>query len=70
MISTQLTTFHPHEPEFHQAVTEVLESLDGFLKENPKYTSQALLERLIEPERIITFRVSWVDDAGNTQVNR
>ncbi len=70
MIKNILTTYHPHEPEFHQAVTEVLESLDGFLKENPKYTTQSLLERMIEPERIITFRVSWLDDVGNVQVNR
>jgi glutamate dehydrogenase (NADP+) len=61
---------HPNEPEFHQAVTEVIESLATFLEKNPKYTTQALLERIVEPERIITFRVAWTDDAGNVQVNR
>ena len=61
---------HPHEPEFHQAVTEVIESLATFLEKNPKYTTQALLERIVEPERVITFRVAWTDDAGNVHVNR
>jgi glutamate dehydrogenase (NADP+) len=65
-----LTTYHPHQPEFHQAVTEVMESLAGFLEQHPEYTDQALLERMIEPERSITFRVSRVDDAGQVQVNR
>lgn len=62
-ILTMLQTAHPHEPEFHQAVTEVIESLEEFLKNNPKYTKQSLLERIVEPERIITFRISRVDDA-------
>lgn len=73
MIKTILETVkkaHPHEPEFHQAVTEVIESLQDFLEDNTKYTEQALLERIVEPERIITFRVSWTDDAGKVQVNR
>jgi len=61
---------HPHEPEFHQAVTEVMESLESFLKKNPIYITQSLLERLVEPERIITFRVNRVDDAWVVQVNR
>lgn len=65
-----LTTTHPYQPEFHQAVTEVIESLEEFLSKTPKYTAQALLERMIEPERIITFRVPWVDDSGNVKVNR
>ena len=60
----------PEQPEFHQAVEEVLESLEPFLKDNPKYLEQGLLERLLEPERIIQFRVSWVDDKGQVQVNR
>jgi glutamate dehydrogenase (NADP+) len=61
---------HPHEPEFHQAVTEVMESLETFIEKNPKYTTQALLERIVEPERIITFRIAWTDDTGKVQVNR
>jgi glutamate dehydrogenase (NADP+) len=69
-IINALQQAHPHEPEFHQAVTEVLESLGAFLNKNPKYTEQALLERMVEPERIISFRVSWTDDADKVQVNR
>ncbi|MDK4535896.1 NADP-specific glutamate dehydrogenase [Kingella kingae] len=55
---------------FHQAVEEVFGSLQPFLAKNPKYTQQDLLERIVEPERVIMFRVSWVDDKGNVQVNR
>ena len=60
----------PNQPEFHQAVEEVFGSLQPFLAKNPKYTQQALLERIVEPERVIMFRVSWVDDKGQVQVNR
>ena len=66
----QLITYQPHQPEFHQAVTEVMDSLQEFLIANPKYSSQSLLERIIEPERIIIFRVPRVDDSGTVQVNR
>ena len=58
----------PHQPEFHQAVKEVLESLEPVLEANPEYIS--VVERVVEPERLIHFRVPWVDDAGETQVNR
>ncbi len=58
------------EPEFHQAVEEVVESLLPFLEENPKYSHSKILERMVEPERTITFRIPWVDDKGETQVNR
>jgi glutamate dehydrogenase (NADP+) len=61
---------NPGQPEFMQAVTEVMESLWPFIKTNPRYAEQALLERLVEPERVIMFRVSWVDDKGEVQVNR
>lgn len=61
---------NPHQPEFIQAATEVIESLWPFIAENPRYAEQSLLERLLEPERIIQFRVAWVDDAGDVQVNR
>ncbi len=61
---------NPGEPEFIQAVTEVLESLRPVIEANPQYEKAALLERLVEPERMIMFRVPWVDDAGNVQVNR
>ncbi len=60
----------PNEPEFHQAVEEVLLSLWPFLEQNPQYMKNGLLERMLEPERVIQFRVAWVDDRGEVQVNR
>ena len=60
----------PGQPVFHQAVQEVFSSLEVFLAQHPRYTEQALLERIIEPERIIMFRVPWVDDRGVAQINR
>ncbi|CAM3906113.1 NADP-specific glutamate dehydrogenase [Avibacterium endocarditidis] len=59
-----------HQPEFLQAVREVFTSIWPFLEKNPQYRSQALLERLVEPERLIQFRVAWTDDKGQVQVNR
>ena len=59
-----------HESEFSQAVIEVLDSLMPVLKEHPEYLKNGILERIVEPERIIIFRVPWVDDAGKVQVNR
>lgn len=59
-----------NQPEFLQAVREVMASLWPFIQKNPKYAEHGLLERLVEAERIIQFRVSWVDDKGQTQVNR
>lgn len=58
------------EPEFHQAVHEVLESLGRVVAKNPDYLEQALIERICEPERQIIFRIPWVDDQGNVQINR
>ncbi|WP_320159414.1 NADP-specific glutamate dehydrogenase [Acinetobacter sp. S40] len=60
----------PHQPEFLQAVEEVMMSLWPFIEKHPEYAEYGLLERLVEPERAIQFRVSWVDDQGQTQVNR
>jgi glutamate dehydrogenase (NADP+) len=60
----------PGQPEFHQAVTEVLESLEPALDRFPKYESHRILERIVEPERQLMFRVPWVDDKGQVQVNR
>jgi glutamate dehydrogenase (NADP+) len=60
----------PHEKEFHQAVLEVLESLADFVADNPQYARAGILERIVEPERVIQFRVPWVDDNGKVQVNR
>ena len=61
---------NPEQPEYLQAVAEVMESLWPFIATHPQYTEHGLLERLIEPERIIIFRVSWVDDRGAVRVNR
>ena len=61
---------NPGEPEFHQAVTEVLESLEPVIDKNPDFEEKGLIERMVEPERMVTFRVSWVDDSGKVQVNR
>ncbi|MCW9095739.1 MAG: NADP-specific glutamate dehydrogenase [Ignavibacteriaceae bacterium] len=60
---------HPAQPEFHQAVQEVAESLDLVLERHPEYRSAKILERIIEPERIIMFRVPWVDDQGEVNIN-
>ena len=61
---------NPNEPEFLQTVEEVLTSLECVIDKHPEYEEAALLERLVEPERVIEFRVVWQDDAGKTQVNR
>lgn len=61
---------NPGQPEFLQAVTEVMESLWPFIEANPKYAENGLLDRLVEPERVLMFRVSWMDDHGSIQVNR
>ncbi len=61
---------NPGEVEFHQAVSEVVESVIPFIEENPKYEHGRILERMVEPERVIMFRVPWLDDKGNIQVNR
>ena len=61
---------NPNEPEFLQAVTEVLESIEPVVQRNKKYRDGKILERIVEPERMIQFRVPWIDDAGQVQVNR
>jgi glutamate dehydrogenase (NADP+) len=61
---------NPGESEFHQAVQEVVESLMPFINENPKYQYAKVLERMVEPERVIMFRVPWIDDNGEIQINR
>ena len=60
----------PDQPEFHQAVWEVLETLEPVFESHPEFKDARILERLTEPQRIITFRVPWVDDKGQVQVNR
>ena len=69
-ILAQVLHRNPGESEFHQAVTEVFESLGPVLKKNPHYADAAVLERICEPERQIIFRVPWVDDRGRVQINR
>jgi glutamate dehydrogenase (NADP+) len=69
-VMTQVKSKNPAEPEFHQAVQEVLESLRLVLQKHAEYRSAKILERIVEPERVIMFRVPWFDDQGDVQVNR
>ncbi len=66
----KVITKNPGEKEFHQAVKEVTETLIPFLEENPKYKESKILERITEPERVILFRVPWLDDKGEIQINK
>ena len=61
---------NPGEPEFHQAVREVLESLEPVIERHPEYIKAGVIDSIVEPERIIKFRVPWIDDNGNVQINR
>ena len=61
---------NPNEPEFLQAVLEVLVSLEPVIEQNPKFEKSGVIERMVEPERQVFFRVPWVDDNGKVQVNR
>ena len=61
---------NPNEPEFHQAVHEVVETIWEEYNKNPRMVKAKILERIVEPERVISFRVPWVDDKGEVQVNR
>ncbi len=69
-VMTKVKSKNPAEPEFHQAVQEVFESLRLVLERHPEYISEKILERIVEPERVMMFRVPWFDDQGNVQVNR
>ncbi len=69
-LMSQVKAKNPSEPEFHQAVYEVASSLSLVLEKHPEYRKEKILERIIEPERVILFRVPWVDDQGDVQVNR
>ena len=69
-VLTQVKAKNPAEPEFHQAVQEVFESLRLVLQRHPEYWEATILERVVEPERVIMFRVPWFDDQGKIQVNR
>ena len=66
----EVTAQNPHEPEFIQAVQEVAETVIPFIANHPKYAKEQILRRMVEPERVIMFRVPWTDDHGNVQVNR
>ncbi|MCM8569519.1 NADP-specific glutamate dehydrogenase [Gramella jeungdoensis] len=66
----KVSTRNQNEPEFMQAVHEVAETVIPFIEENKKYQNKMLLERMVEPERVVMFRVPWLDDEGNVQVNR
>ena len=66
----QVKKRNPNEPEFHQAVYEIFESLIPVFDKHPHYMEEGVLERIVEPERVLTFRVPWVDDQGKVQVNR
>src|SRR6476620_10334318 len=69
-LMAQLVAKNPGEPEFHQAVQEVAESVELALARNPRYVDAKVFERTIEPERVVMFRVPWVDDRGDVQINR
>jgi len=66
----KVSSRNPNEPEFLQAVEEVAETIIPFIEKNPKYKKAKILERIVEPERQLMFRVSWMDDAGNVHINR
>ena len=69
LIMQQLAAKHPGEPEFLQAVREVLLSIEDVYNQHPEFERAKIIERLVEPDRILTFRVPWVDDKGEIQVN-
>ena len=69
-VLAKLKKQNPGEPEFHQAATEILTSLEVVMEKHPEYEKAGLLERFVEPERVIMFRVPWVDDKGKVQVNK
>ncbi|TVQ94608.1 MAG: NADP-specific glutamate dehydrogenase [Bacteroidetes bacterium] len=69
-IMADLEKKNPGQPEFLQAVKEVLETIEDVVKENPKYEAANIIERIVEPDRVIKFKVQWLDDKGNVQVNR
>ncbi len=69
-VLADLKEHNPNEPEFHQAATEILTTLAPVVEAHPEYEKAGLLERFVEPERVIMFRVPWVDDSGKTRVNK
>ena len=69
-VYSQVVTRDPDQKEFHQAVLEVLESLDLIVDKHPEYEANGVIDSFVEPERVVSFRVPWVDDEGHVQVNR
>ena len=69
-IMAEVKAKNPAQPEFHQAVQEVAESLELVFEKHPEYRAARILERIIEPERVIMFRVPWIDDQGDILLNR
>ncbi len=69
-VMLNLEKHYPDEPEYHQAVREVLESIQDVYNQNPHFESAGIIERLIEPDRVLSFKVPWLDDEGNVHVNR
>ena len=69
-VLTQLKERNPGEHEFHQAATEILLTLEPVFKKHPEYEKAALLERFVEPERAILFRIPWMDDKGRVHINK
>ncbi|MBL4662842.1 MAG: glutamate dehydrogenase, partial [Flavobacteriaceae bacterium] len=67
---SEVAEMNPNEPEFIQAVTEVAETVIPFIEENEKYQNKMLLERMVEPERTLLFRIPWTNDKGEIQVNK
>ena len=66
----QVKAKNPAQPEFHQAVEEVAESLSPVFERHPEYRKAKIMERMVEPERVIMFRVPWMDDQGEYHINR
>ena len=69
-LMAQVKAKNPAEPEFHQAVEEVAESVQLVYERHPEYRKAKILERILEPERVILFRIPWVNDQGEAQVNK
>jgi len=69
-LMAQVNEANPSEPEFHQAVQEVVESVEQVVKKRPEYKKAKILERIVEPERVLMFRVPWLDDSGDIRINR
>src|SRR5438034_3744149 len=69
-LMTEVRAKNPGETEFHQAVQEVVESLDLVLERRPEYRSACVIQRMVEPERVVMFRVPWEDDRGQVHINR